>query len=520
MKKFLLIFCCLVLKTAFTQTPGSLDLTFGTNGIVLTPAGISDTYAKSILLLPDGKIIISGETNNGGSGYAIAIGRYNPDGTPDITFGTNGITLISTPGLSNFIFASSLLPDGKILVGGGSAPPGSGGISRNILARFNPDGNLDTTFGIQGLVYTQITNDACIYALALQSDGKIIAAGTSNNTVNSLPVSTILRYDSLGNLDPSFGNNGIVTTLASPFMCQFTSVGLLTDGKIIAAGTTLYDNNPYHSCFLLVRYLTDGSLDSTFGINGIDLSGKLGAQSFSFALKILPDGKSLLAGRRMDDAGGFAVAKYNPDGGLDTTFGTGGSVATAVGDPLKDVCRAMTAQPDGKILLTGIAYPASGIPLVALIRYTANGTPDNLFGTNGITTADMGFILNYANGIALQPDGKILISSMSYNSTSQNKFVMARFIGGDYPVGLPVSKQNGTLTSYPNPVIDHITIETASTRPQGNLVIYNVAGEEMLNLSTTSSKIDLNVSNLEAGIYFIKLTDDKGVETGRFIKID
>jgi uncharacterized delta-60 repeat protein len=519
MRNLFLISFCLLLKTVFAQPPGTLDPSFGNNGIVLSPIGVSATEAKTILLQPDGKIILAGETMAvEGQPANIALARYNADGSPDTSFGSNGITLVPTPGFSNFIFASILLPNGKIILGGGAAPPGVGGVSRSILARFNNDGSLDTSFGVQGLVYTLITSGSDIYALTRQTDGKIVAAGTSNN-LNGYPICTMIRYDSLGNLDSDFGTNGIVTTMVNPVFCQFTSIGLLPDGRIVAGGSTINGNYLNHISFLLVRYMHDGSLDPTFGDQGIDLSGTLGETSFSFGLNICTDGKIILAGRQADASGGFAAAKYNPDGGLDQTFGNQGSVTTSLGNPLQDLCRAITVQPDGKILLTGVSYPVSGSPLLGLIRYTANGILDSLFGTNGITTTDMGNDLNYGTGITLQPDGNILVSSSFSIDYNQNDFAIARFIGGDYPVGVPPGFQSENLKIFPNPVVDNLNIDNPSGATNGNLSIYNITGLEILNLPITGPKLSINVSFLQDGVYIIKYHSPKGVETGRFIKI-
>jgi uncharacterized delta-60 repeat protein len=517
MKKFIIIFCFLIIRTTFAQTPGTLDISFGSAGIVLTPIGISHTHSKAILLQPDGKIVVVGETNAGGVINSIALARYKTNGSLDSTFGTNGIRVDSTTGLSNYINASVLLPNGKILIGGGAIPPGPGSHSRFMIARYNANGTPDHTFGTNGFTYTQINDNSAINAMVVQQDGKIIAAGSSSSPVPL--VSTIARYDSTGQPDLTFGTNGIVTTVANPNMSQFTSVGLLPDGRIIAGGTTLYDNNQLHTCFLAVRYHTDGALDLTFGTNGIDMTGVLGLTSMSSALSILAGGKFLLAGEQKDNEGGVAVARYNADGGLDPSFGTAGKVVLAIGDPQKDLGKAMTIQPvDGKILVTGVIYPVFGNPLLVVIRFTADGVLDVLFGDAGFKTIDMGLVLNYGDGICMQPDGKILFCSMYADSDLPNDFALARLIGGDFPVGIPGKLQQGTVKTYPNPVTDKLMVETSSVKTGGNLCIYNIAGEVILNVPVTGSKMSVDVSKLETGIYFVRVTGAGGMESGRFVK--
>jgi uncharacterized delta-60 repeat protein len=416
------------------------------------------------------------------------------------------------------MFASVLQTDGKIVVGGGASPPGVNTTGSFIMARYNTNGTLDASFGVNGLVHTQIANGGTFYAMEIQPDGKIIAVG-SINTPSSI-IATIARYDSYGNLDSTFGTNGIVETATNPLECQFTSVGLQPDGKILAAGNTIFDSYINHTCFLLVRYLSNGSLDPSFGNNGIDTTGKLGLKSFSFGMNLLSDGKILLAGSRKDPVGGFSIARYNQNGGLDPTFGTGGMVSTAIGNPLKDLGRAMTVQQDGKILVTGPVYPIVGEPQLGLARYTADGTLDSLFGTNGIVNVDLGYNLNYGDGIVLQPDGNILVSAQWAVTDAVNKFAVARFIGGDFPVGVPVSIEPRLVKIYPNPASDYIRIETTTLLSKRNLSIYNDEGEEVLNLPETGCKMIVDISKLSNGVYYIKLTGSEGVETGRFVKIN
>lgn len=513
MKKLIIIFCFLLIKTTFAQNPGTLDINFGTNGIVLTPIGISHTHSRAILRQPDGKIVVAGETNAGGTIYSVALARYKSNGSLDSTFGTNGIRIDSTPGFSNYIYAAALQANGKIVVGGGSAAPGPGSTYRFTLARFNSNGSLDHTFGVNGFAYTSINSNSTIYALAIQPDGKIVAAGSSNGPVPL--VSTIARYDSTGVLDATFGTNGTVTTIANPNMSQFTSVGILPDGRILAGGVSLYDNNQLHTCFLAVRYHPDGSLDATFGNSGIDISGVLGVSSMSNSLSLLSGGKFLLAGQQKDIEGGVAVARYNADGGLDLTFGTAGKVVLAIGDPQKDLGKAMTIQPDGKILVAGVIYPIFSGPLLAVIRFTADGVLDVLFGDSGFKTIDMGLALNYGDGICMQPDGKILFCSMYADSDVPNDFALGRLIGGDFAVGVQGNLQQLTLKSYPNPVTDKLTLEFSSSQIQGNILLYNVKGEEVLSVPVTGTKMTINVSQLQNGVYLIKY----GTEIGRFVKI-
>lgn len=518
MKLLLTGWFLLVTQILFSQMPGTLDLTFGNGGIVLTPAGNMNTSTKTVLVQPDGKIVVAGETFDIHPGYDIVIARTNPDGSLDPSFGNNGINLVETPGMTTFIFAAVLLLDGKILLGGSSSPIGTTNTGCCFLARFTSDGLVDGSFGVNGFVFDWITNNSEIYALALQADGKIVAAGSSLNA-SLLPVATTIRYDNQGQRDPAFGTNGVVVTMSSQWWCQFTSIECLPDGRILAAGSSSYNNQPNLTCFLLVRYLANGTPDPAFGENGIDLSGKLGPISFSFGLKALTDGKIILAGRRVDDQGGFTVARYKPDGGLDPFFGSAGSVSTAIGNPLKDICRTMTVQPDDKIILAGITYPLDGTaPRLVLLRYLQAGIIDNQFGNNGFTVTDMGQSKNYAYDIALQNDGKILVTSGYWQAVGSGELSFARFHGGDTLVGVPPVRIEMILKLYPNPATELITLEIPSHYENGSGVIFDATGKSKMEIQLRPPQTTFDIRTFEKGLYVIKINSLQGLENHRFIK--
>jgi len=502
----------------YSQLPGTLDATFGIGGIVQNPAGTVNTSSKVVLVQPDGKIILAGETFDVHPGYDIVLARFHPDGSPDPTFGTNGMNLTETPGMTTFIFSATLLPDGKILLAGSSSPVSTMNTGCCFLARFSSEGILDSSFGVNGFVFDWITNNSEIYAISLQSDGKIVAAGSSQNAA-LLPVATIIRYDHSGQHDLSFGTNGVVITQTSPFFCQYTSVEWMPDGRIMAAGSSSYNNQPNMTCFLVTRYLQDGSPDPSFGNNGIDLSGKLGPISFSFGIKILDNGKIILAGRRVDDEGGFAVARYQSGGGLDTDFGANGSVSTAIGNPLKDLGRTMTVQPDGKILVAGITYPLDNTaPRLALLRYEPTGTLDNQFGTNGVSVIDMGQTKNYAYSIALQPDGKILVSSGYYQGVGSNDLSVARFHGGDTLVSIEKESEKAFLALYPNPASENLTMLIPDDLSGGIVTIYSLEGQAILARRLCSPILTINLAEFAPGVYMIHYQADRRSIISKFIR--
>lgn len=216
-------------------------------------------------------------------------------------------------------------------------------------------GSLDPTFGAGGIVTTDIGTDNYGEELIIQSDGKIVAAGSSNSDF------ALVRYNADGTLDATFGTGGIVTTDIGNSSNSVVALGIQSDGRIVAAG---YGN----SSFALVRYNADGTLDTTFGASGIVTITDIGV----VALGIQSDGKIVAAGYYYNGSNNdFALVRYNVDGTLDTTFGTGGIVTTdtgSVSDADTDTAHALYIQPDGKIVVAGDSN-SSNSDFVIVVRY-------------------------------------------------------------------------------------------------------------------------------------------------------
>src|SRR5947199_876603 len=196
---------------------GDLDPTFGTDGKVLTDFDHSTDIADAVAIQADGKSVVVGTTyiNNDFSGEDFAVARYNPDGTLDKTFGVGGKVQTDFPGLAAVASSVVIQPDGKIVVAGGAFPLFTF-LGDFKVVRYNPNGSLDTSFGDGGIVTTTFPEGSYAFALALQSDGKIIAAGTVFVDFNPGDMSdtdfALARYNPDGSLDRTFGNGGNGTT--------------------------------------------------------------------------------------------------------------------------------------------------------------------------------------------------------------------------------------------------------------------------------------------------------------------
>jgi uncharacterized delta-60 repeat protein len=404
--------------TPMALANGSLDTSFGAGGKVVTAIGSSDDYASSIAIQSDGKIVVAGYLWNG-SGYDFALSRYNPDGSLDTSFGMGG-KVTTAIGLSNgYANSVEIQSDGKIVVAGFSR---NGSDADFALVRYNVDGSLDTSFGIGGIVTTAIGSTSEVaHSLAIQSDGKIVAAGYSDN--ESDVDFALVRYNVDGSLDTSFGVGGIVTTAVGSSFDEVYSVVIQSDGKIVAAG---HSWNGSDSDFALVRYNVDGSLDTTFGIGGKVTTAIGSSEDLVTSVVTQGDGKIVAAGISYDERySDFALVRYNVDGSLDTTFGIDGIVTTVIGSE-SSYAYSIKIQGNGKIVAAGHSGSGGGRDVFALARYNVDGSLDTSFGIDGIVTTAIGSSSDYAYSVAIQSNGKIVAAGYSWNG-SNDDFALARY---------------------------------------------------------------------------------------------
>ncbi len=386
--------------------PGDLDATFGDGGKVITDLSTDGDRANDVAIQADGKIVVLGSVRIGSnSENQYTLTRYNVDGTLDTTFGDGGkiITTIE----HTFSNEGSLIisPNGNILIAG-SVNSTSGGYIDFLLAQFNTDGTPTTSFGDNGVITTAVgtwTDKA--NSITLQPDGKIILGGSYYRyNGDSNEDFALVRYNADGSLDDSFGNGGKVSTELGGDFDVIESVAVLPDGKIVAGG---YIQQNSSSKFALVRYNFDGSLDPSFGDGGkVITSIKNSPYENAFTMAVQADGKVVLAGRAGSD---FALVRYNNDGSMDSEFGNGGIVTTDVvgGSSISKI----VIQPDGKIVGVASINDytqTSNTWDFAVVRYNPDGSLDNSFGDNGKTLTDIGGS-DRANSVALQSDGKIVV---------------------------------------------------------------------------------------------------------------
>jgi uncharacterized delta-60 repeat protein len=386
-----------------TSATGALDPAFGGTGIVISDFGASFDAAYAMALLPDDRIFLAGNGNSGVSSD-FQLTRFLPNGTADTSVAPDGITRVPVGTNTDISYALAVQPDGKTLLAGYSL------ITNNdfSLVRLNVDGTLDTSFASGGKATLGIgSGEDIARALVLQPDGKILVAGYSNNGSND--DFALVRYLPNGTLDASFGASGIVTTPIGSGQDRCWAATLLPDGKILLAG---HAHNGTNEDFALVRYLSSGAIDTTFGTGGKVTTAMSTGTDIAYAVKLLPDGHILLGGYAYGTTNSdFALARYLPDGTLDNAFGTSGKMVLQI-TANADFIYAIALQNDGRILATGRAYNGSNVD-IATVRFQSNGFLDTTFGTGGISIVNNGGD-EYGYGIGTQSDGSIIVGSWGY----------------------------------------------------------------------------------------------------------
>jgi uncharacterized delta-60 repeat protein len=440
----LLIAICLLPEILHAQA-GNLDVTFSGDGKVTTAIGTKNEQGNSVAIQSDGKIVVAGYTYDG-SRYSFALVRYKVDGTLDNAFGTGG-KVTTTIGTSDDQAKSvAIQTDGKIVVAGFSY------IGSNYdfaVVRYNTNGTLDNAFGTAGKVTTAIGSYGDkANSVAIQSDGKIVVAGSRDGTDNDF---ALVRYNTNGSLDNAFGTGGKVVTNIT-LEDKANSLAIQSDGKIVVGGSS-FSSFGYPSTFALARYNSNGTLDNTFDTVG-KLTTAIGTYNdYIYSLAIQGDGKIVVAGS--SDYGtdhDFALARYSSSGSLDNTFGNAGKVITdfATHD---DFAYSLALRSDGKIVVAGVSSDVNYKYNFALVRYNSNGALDNTFGTGGGVTTAFANYGDAASSLALQSDDKIVVAGYGIISGSESDFAVARYIGCTVPANAgsitgATSICSGTVNTY------------------------------------------------------------------------
>lgn len=324
-------------------------------------------------------------------------------GNIDTSFGIEGVVITSFSEPS-FGYDLAIQNDGKLILVGEY----TGGLLGDFaVARYLSDGSLDPSFSSDGKVSTDVNSNLDrAFGVAIQSDGKILVTGLAIHQLSQSQDAdyALVRYNIDGSLDNTFGNNGIITTDFGDIAEIGMSIAIQANGRILVTGIT---SNGF---FTLLRYNSNGTLDLAFGESGIVVIGN----AFSYGYKVLvqSNSKILVGGESGND---FSIVRYNSNGTLDSQFGNNGMATTNIGLN-SDKFGSMIIDNNDKIVLVGGSRNQNNSDYYnSIIRYNSNGIIDSTFGNNGIFTKDLTFRDDYAASILIQDDGNIVVSGLSKN---------------------------------------------------------------------------------------------------------
>lgn len=512
---------------------GTVDSSFGTNGKVITYYGGS---IQSILALPDGKILAGGFLGT------VMLAQYLPDGRLDSSFGTNGLLQPQFDGVRySYCYSLKLQDDGKIVLAGNV-----NGVNA-LVARFLPNGRFDLSFAQKG--YTILSSAYIAFDLAIQTDGKIIIAGQGLNANNFL----LARYLTDGNLDAQFGNNGIVLTDLNDKSEFITSITLQKDGKIIAAGRYDYTSQ-YGSLFktALVRYNTNGSLDNSFGTNAVASLQFDAASADPKKIMLQEDGKIIVAGDYTDVYHFHkpSLARFNSNGAIDNTFGNNGSIITTqFGDSVS--CRSAALQQDGKIVIGGyqvvkldtsvlyytdsfvvVRYQSNSALPVTFLNFSASKQQQNVL-LSWQTANEINnnyFSIERSSGTNFNELGKInandkhAYSYIDFKPLQGTNFYRLKQVDKD---GKFAYSQIASITFngenifvvYPNPVKDVLNIKGLDASMNYHLIVRDIRGNAVAETNVHNiSGYSWNIKNISTGFYYLEIISGNKTSTVKFVK--
>ncbi len=502
---------------------GALDPTFSGDGFVTTDLlGAAADFAQDVAIVQDdGKIVVVAISQLA-TGPQSVVARYGPDGSLDAGFGAGGIVTLD----NDHAFDVAVQADGKIVVVG-SARTANG--REFAVFRLNRDGALDGSFGGDGSVttsfpYFESFSSAFAQSVALQAGGKIVVAGyRESETTTDFAVA---RYNADGSLDTTFDGDGKVSTnlvattefggtiiTSSAFAGD---VAVQPDGKVVVVGfhsTFIFDQvgdvTQTDGDFALVRYNADGSLDTAFDGDGIVIANlgtftnRAGNSSnlddVAQGMTLQPDGKIVVVGFSASDTGGdFATVRFNPDGAFDTGF-DGDGIAISDFGTTNEGAFGVALQADGKLVVAGRTDSNSARD-VALVRYNPDGSLDASFGTSGVVISDFGSVDDFALGVAIQADRRIVVVGYSNRGATKNDILVARYLGDN---AAPIAV---TSVADLQPVVSVLDASTSATLPSVTMAVDPGTLQAVLDavaalsVNPAGPVIDI-VLNLAPGIY-------------------
>lgn len=511
MKFFTTILCfCLSVGASWSQLNGELDLTFGDGGIVIYPVSTLESF-QDVVMQDDQKIIALGMSFNGSFVSTAHVMRFNPDGSLDETFGNAGIFTYNLNFEAN-LYTCVIDGDGKIIVAGSTTDYND---YRILIMRLNTDGTLDSSFGDAGVVVENVSPavgyfENFAYGLALDANDNILVSGSSYNE-NYILRPVVLRFTETGDLDTTFGENGVASGPAGEGASSFQAVLVQPDGKIIAAG--YYGYTVFWTVLMVARFNEDGTPDTTFSEDGNIQDSYGGVDDKAFSAALTNDGAILIAGMSISNTTDYSglVMKITSDGELDTTFGDNGAALADIG--AFDFADDLSVLNDGSIVVAGSGGSSDNFDMT-IWKFLPNGTPDISFDGDGVVQQELENQNAFSYGVAIQADGKVVIAGQAKAPNNINHFLLARL---EHEAIINVNEMVANdFNMYPNPVAPGQSIRLDLNTTAGTTVeLYSSTGalvySTAIGFSTSSATFQLP-SNMAEGIYSAVMKD-QGIVT-------
>ncbi len=502
--------CCFTLLISFCGLAqiGSLDQSFDTDGKQNLIIG-SYATGESVAIQTDGKIVV-GASSIIGTHADISLIRYKPDGSLDSTFNNIGILNTDINNTEDYCADITIQPDGKILACGYSMDATSN--KSIVLIRCNSNGTFDNTFGNAGKVsttYAPSTNYG--QDILVQQDGKIVVIGYVQDTSLTNHM-IVLRYLTNGVLDSSFNNIGIKSIDFGGLGSYGMSIAQQIDGKLIAVG--YYNQTAGNTKIALARLNIDGSFDTTFDSDGIQTSS-LNA-CVGNKVKLQADGKIVVVGFR-DTIGfrDFALLRFKTNGGIDSSFNQDGIVSTKVAN-YQNNGYDLAIQSNGAIVIAGGTRVFQTAPLkFTLVRYTIHGDIDSSFDNDGIVITDLNSTESYIRSIAIQADKKIVAVG-----SSNSEIALTRYNNSNFPDNIENKNISVPILIYPNPCSTSSTIIISKDIKDATIILSDFNGkvvQVMKNLY--GSQFILQNDHLPSGIYHLSILENNQQIASRKIEM-
>jgi uncharacterized delta-60 repeat protein len=496
-----------------------LDPTFSNDGLVLTKISASSTdIARTVMVQPDGKIVVGGNSFNSSGLSDAAIVRIKSNGKYDLNFGTAGISTIQ----GGFFCDMDFLPNGKIIVAGSGVSPSN--FNNYIVYRLNPNGSIDNSFGNNGSVAVSINGVNMICFDVVVQDGKIILGGYIDNGGGGQHKLLVIRLNKNGTLDNTFATGGIFTLDTGNKDSECRQLSIQPDGKIIAGGSldTIIDFSSFRFDFLAVRLKKNGTLDPNFGTGGI-FRGDKSTRDICYATGILSDGRIILGG--VSDFPGnneFTAVCLKPNGNPDNSFGNGGwKFIDFYGGT--STCNALAVEGDDDIVMAGNV----NLSTVGLAKVQSNGQLDPTFGDGGIDTSIAATSFLGCNDVALDAANKIIITGYRYLG-SFSSYLTARYTNSQLKLEteqLPADLL--AVNVYPNPITDYaFNVQyNLDANSMVTLELYDVSGKLLQrwdegNQQIGSYTLNLTLPEIQPGSYFMRLTTENDARICKVIKVE